>query len=140
MTATLPSPAEIDLGIDLVDTFDPDKALSLTAAAAMIPATRKEGPVHSELLRRWALAGYRAWAGGPVVRLPHLRISGQILTMPDWVRAFQRKRVELGVRKAEPPAAEAAELSRPPAKREREQARATAELRKELAKRKGGRR
>lgn len=88
-----------------LEEFDADRAIDLTVAAQMIPSPRKRGRcIHREVLARWWRKGYSCdgWTGQRVP-FPALKIGGNLMTMPSWVRAFQRAQAAMGERREPAP-------------------------------------
>lgn len=103
-------------GVDL-DEFDPQVAITMSAATKLMRGrtrTRLGDDGRERLqLQHVALGVARRWTGrgwhveladlhGAVatytLRLPALRLSGQLLTMTAWVLAFERARARLSAR------------------------------------------
>src|SRR5258708_1171770 len=85
----------IDLGINL-EQFDIDKSIDLNEACCTFLRNRVNQPVHIDEARRWARHGYRLPRTNRVLVLPTVLWHNKYLTMPAWVVAFERKRIELG--------------------------------------------
>lgn len=86
-------PAEVDLG-PLCAYSDPE-SISIEEARALVRG--RKGRVALDVIRRWAKKGCRPCGpDGPLLKLPALKMSGALRTMPDWVRAFESRRQELG--------------------------------------------
>lgn len=94
---------QIELNIDLVASYDDSRSLSIHEAAAMMRGQCEGGRACPEVVARYAnpRRGYRPHGPeGPVLVLPAIRLGGrrgQLRTMPEWVKAFERERVRLGV-------------------------------------------
>lgn len=108
-TVTLP---DVDLG-----AFDMARAITMRAACKMLRGRVKRRVLHGQKIlnvtrlsvdvaRRWANRK-RGWKvklaalGGPVeiwtMYLPAVKVGGELLTMPEWVQAFERARARLSV-------------------------------------------
>lgn len=80
-----------------LEDFDHSRAISLAEARKLLPG--RKGSVSVEALRRWANPekGCRPRGqDGPVLVFPTVRLENRLWTMPSWVAAFERRRVELG--------------------------------------------
>lgn len=80
------------------ETLDTMKLISLRAACQLLRG-RSGRPPNVGTVRRWARhhEGCRPLgASGPVVVLRTVRMNGDILTLPEWVAAFERERLEIG--------------------------------------------
>lgn len=101
----------IDLGIDLLAEYDDARSVGLEEARRLMRG--RSGPVALEVARRWAGRGCRpAGPEGPVLFLPAVKISHEWRTLPEWVRAFERKRLELETCGVAPPPTARPERSR----------------------------
>lgn len=98
---TKPTPEQlVDLGIDL-RTFRPDESIDLHKACDLYLRGRGGKPLSLQVAWRYASASWGCrplGEHGPVLILPTVRWSGQLRTMPAWCQAFERRRVELGIR------------------------------------------
>ncbi len=91
--ATVPDKAkQLDLGINL-DDFDATKALNISDVAKLIRGRR--GNISNVVARRWASPQVGCVCGDVTLVLPTLKIGGVLLSMPQWVAAFQAARVRL---------------------------------------------
>lgn len=90
----------VDVEVDL------SRAIGLAAAAKLMRG-RGGKPPSVESVRRWAnpKRGCRPRGkDGPQVLLMTIRVSNELVTLPEWVQAFEAKRAQLGLRGAQPAA------------------------------------
>lgn len=115
--------------------------IDLTGAIGLAEAARlmhgKGGkPPSVVTVRRWAnpKRGYRPRNHpGPALVLHTVWLNNELVTLPEWVRAFEDARLRAGDRQ------QAAPLARPPVRREKAHARAASALAKDgIGARKGG--
>lgn len=115
-----------NVSLNLAEIIDMDKAIGLADAAKLMRG-RGGRAASVETLRRWAneKRGCRPQGPtGPQLVLQTIRLGGELLTTPEWVKAFEMERLRLGVRAGRTmPAPE-----RSPAKRERAQKKARKKL------------
>lgn len=99
-----------------LDDFDPQAALSIREAVKLMRGRTRPNPsphdpartslrhVHIHVAGRWARRGWSVQLEdrGEVVtftlRLPVVKLGGELLTMPAWVRAFENARWRLSAR------------------------------------------
>lgn len=110
-TLDRPSRTVVLPGVNL-DDFDPAQAITLTQAANMLRGRRLKRlvngrdlthtpHVHLNVARRWANPR-RGWKvrledGEYTLRLPAVKMGGELLFMAAWVEAFERARARLSV-------------------------------------------
>jgi hypothetical protein len=97
MLATDSGREVIDLGVRL-EEFDEARSIGVDEVRRMFPGRHKDG-LCRDAVRRWMkkARGCRPWGRqGPVLILPSVKVGRELRTMPHWVAAFQRKRLELG--------------------------------------------
>lgn len=90
-----------------VITFDLSRAIGLCQASQLMRGKSGQRPA-VETVRRWAnpkRGCYPAGRSGPRLVLQTHKLNGEILTMPEWVAAFEADRVELSLRLIQPPSA-----------------------------------
>lgn len=107
-------------------SFDLSRAIGLSRAAPLMRGKGGRAP-SVETVRRWANPArgcYPAGAGGPHLVLRTHKLNGEILTMPEWVEAFELERVRLSDRQS----AAAQPVERTSRKRQGEVKRAQARL------------
>ncbi len=73
--------------------IDLDQAIGMGQAASMMMGKRGRRGVHVDTARRWAnpLKGCPL-PGGDTAVLATVRWCGDLLTLPEWVEAFERRR------------------------------------------------
>jgi hypothetical protein len=106
---------EIDLG----------QAIGLAEAARLMRGRGGKAP-SVETVRRWANPKRGCWPQGkegPQLILLTARVNGELLTTEAWVKAFEDRRLQLGMR--QPPAPQ----GRPPSRRAAAHRRAEERLR-----------
>ncbi len=91
------SPILVDLGIDVQATFVKEEAVSLIGASKLLRG-RYGRPDHNSVLR-WANEHRGYTCNGFRVVLPSIKLGGIRWTMPEWVRAFEAARTEVGTRR-----------------------------------------
>lgn len=83
--------------------FSMSRAIGLTEASHRMRGRGGRPPV-VETVRRWAnprCGCFPAGKTGPQLILRTRKVNGEVLTMPEWVDAFERERARLGERQAE---------------------------------------
>ena len=88
---------DADLPPGAIDLTD---AIGLSTAAKRMRGRGGKAP-SVETVRRWAnprRGCFPQGKGGPRLVLATIRMSGELLTLPEWVEAFERDRARLGRR------------------------------------------
>lgn len=78
--------------------FNLDQAITMVEVAQRVRAPQG-GRLNIAVVWRWTTWGYtcRYWHGEPLI-LPTVMIGRRRYTMPQWLSAFERARVEMGSR------------------------------------------
>lgn len=77
-------------GVDLLRD-----GLGLPEAAKLLRGARGK-PASADVVRRWITVGVRIPGSQERLRLRASLVGGEWLTLPQWIREFERKRLELG--------------------------------------------
>jgi hypothetical protein len=107
--------------------FDISEAISLNDARKLMRGRRGRRP-SIDTVRRWASLNrgcYPLGPKGPKILLMSIKFNGEVLTHPDWVEAFERRRLQLAFQRNAPPKG----TPRTTAQRRRGHAKAMKELR-----------